>query len=126
MSSMRFLRQVSRSARSARTFSSSTASRKDLVQDLYVKELKAYKAPVTAKDAHVGSVKAFSAPAVPKPPVLPADLAAELAAYDAAEPTKAEEEVVKSTGLSSEEAGRGADAFLTFLEADVKQAEAHH
>ncbi|KAF9228116.1 hypothetical protein BS17DRAFT_692671, partial [Gyrodon lividus] len=98
----------------------------DLIQDLYIKELKAYKAPVAAKDAHVGSVKIFSAPAVPKAPILPVDLAAELAAYDAAEPTKAEVEAVKTTGLSGEEVGRGADAFLSFLEADVKHAEAHH
>lgn len=68
----------------------------------------------------------FTAPAAPKPPVLPADLAAELAAYDASEPTKAELEAVKPTGISGEEVGGGAEAFLTFLEADVKPAEAHH
>ncbi|KAH7882205.1 ATP synthase complex subunit H-domain-containing protein [Phlebopus sp. FC_14] len=123
MSSVRFLRQVSHGAR---TFSSSAASRKDLVQDLYIKELKAYKPPVATKDAHVGAVKIFSAPAVPKPPVLPVDLAAELAAYDAAEPAKATEEVIKTSDISGEDAGRGADAFLSFLEADVKPAEAHH
>ncbi|KIJ18124.1 hypothetical protein PAXINDRAFT_167399 [Paxillus involutus ATCC 200175] len=123
---MRFLAQVSRSARSARTFSSSAASRSDIIQDIYIRELKSYKPPVTAKDAHVGSVKILSSPAAPKPPVLPADLAAELAAYDAAEPTKAEVETVKKAGLSGEEAGRGADAFLSFLEADVQHAEAHH
>lgn len=79
-----------------------------------------------AKDAHVGSVKVFTAPSAPKPPVLPADLAADLAAYDAAEPTKAEVEAVKPTGLSGEQVGGGAEAFLTFLEADVKPAEVHH
>ncbi|KAH0833943.1 ATP synthase complex subunit H-domain-containing protein [Lanmaoa asiatica] len=109
----------------ARAFSSS-ASRRDLIQDFYIRELKSYKPPVAAKDAHVGSVKIFTSPAVPKPPVLPADLAADLAAYDAAEPTKVEDEVVKPTGLSGEQVGGGAEAFLTFLEADVKPAEAHH
>ena len=79
-----------------------------------------------AKDAHVGSVKVFTSPAAPKPPVLPADLAAELAAYDAAEPAKADVKAVKSTGVSGEEVGGGAEAFLTFLEADVKPAEVHH
>ncbi|KAF9239421.1 ATP synthase complex subunit H-domain-containing protein [Melanogaster broomeanus] len=125
MSSVRFLTQVSRTARNARTFSSSAASRRDLVQELYLKELKSYKPPVAAKDAHVGSVKPFSPPPVPQPPSLPADLAADLAAYDAAEPTKADVEAIKSTGLSEEEVGRGADAFLSFLEEDVKH-EAHH
>jgi F-type H+-transporting ATPase subunit h len=81
----------------------------DLIQDLYLKELKTYKAPLVvsravcihlssprslgwwgkqAKDAHVGVVKAFSAPALPSPPALP-DLATELVAYDATEPTRA-------------------------------------
>ncbi|KAF8550665.1 hypothetical protein OG21DRAFT_1419373, partial [Imleria badia] len=95
----------------------------DLVQDFYLRELKSYKPPVAAKDAHVGNVKVFTSPTTPKPPVLPADLAADLAEYDVAEPTKAEVEAVKPTG---EEVGGGAEAFLTFLEADVKPAEAHH
>lgn len=68
----------------------------------------------------------FTAPTAPKPPVLPADLAAELAAYDTAEPTKAEVVAVKPTGLSGEQVGGGAEAFLAFLESDVKPAEAHH
>ncbi|KAG1730604.1 ATP synthase complex subunit H-domain-containing protein [Suillus lakei] len=123
MSSMKFLRQA---ARSARTFSTTSIARKDLVQDLYVKELKAYKPPAAAKDAHVGVVKNFSLPAVPKPPTLPADLAAELTAYDATEPTKAEAEVTSSSAHAGEDVGKGADAFLGFLEADVKQAEVHH
>ncbi|KAG9311106.1 ATP synthase complex subunit H-domain-containing protein [Chiua virens] len=125
MSSVRFFTQVSRSARGARAFSSSVC-RRDLVQDIYVKELKSYKAPVAAKDAFVGNVKVFTSPAAPKPPVLPADLASELATYDAAEPTKAEVEAIKSTGLPGEQVDGGAEAFLAFLEADVKPAEAHH
>lgn len=68
----------------------------------------------------------FTSPATPNPPVLPSDLAADLTAYDAAEPTKADVEAIKPTGLSGEEAGGGAEAFLSFLEADVKPAEVHH
>ncbi|KAI0052453.1 hypothetical protein FA95DRAFT_1483415, partial [Auriscalpium vulgare] len=94
----------------------------DLVSDLYIKELKSYKAPPAAKDAHVGTVKAFSAPATPSVPALPSDLASELSAYEAAEPTKATAEV-KATGHAA--AGAGADAYLAFLEADEVE-EVHH
>ncbi|KAI6147938.1 ATP synthase complex subunit H-domain-containing protein [Pisolithus tinctorius] len=120
MSSLRLLRQA---ACSARSFSTSAASRRDIVQDLYIRELKAYKPTPVAKDAHLGAVKPFSPIQPPKPPTLPVDLAAELAAYDAIEPTTAGEPATPSlTG----EFGQGAEAFLTFLEADVKPAEAHH
>ena len=40
-----------------------------------------------AKDAHVGAVKSYSLPPAPQAPALPADLAGELSAWDAAEPT---------------------------------------
>ncbi|KAI0316636.1 ATP synthase complex subunit H-domain-containing protein, partial [Amylostereum chailletii] len=93
----------------------------DLVQDFYIKELKAYKAPPTAKDAHVGSVHAYSAPAAPTPPSLPADLASELSAYDAADPVRAAVETKATPGAASS----GAEEFLTFLEADEVE-EAHH
>ncbi|KAL4062296.1 ATP synthase complex subunit H-domain-containing protein [Scleroderma yunnanense] len=111
-------------ARSTRTFSSSASSRRDIVQELYIRELKSYQPPPALKDAHVGAVKLFALPQPPQPPTLPVDLAAELAAYDAAEPTKADEPAVK--GAAVEDFGRGAEGFLTFLEADVKPVEAHH
>ncbi|KIM65426.1 hypothetical protein SCLCIDRAFT_1212167 [Scleroderma citrinum Foug A] len=111
-------------ARSARTFSTSTASQRDVVQEFYIQGLKAYKPRPVPKDAHVGAVKPFSPPQPPQPPTLPADLAGELAAYDAAEPTKADEPVTR--GSAVEDVGQGAEAFLSFLEADVKPAEAHH
>ena len=78
-----------------------------------------------AKDAHVGVVKTYSAPSPPKPPVLPSDLASELAAYDATEPSKAE--VTTKATTSQTEVGTGADAYLGFLEQDLPKAEeAHH
>ncbi|KAI6013133.1 hypothetical protein PISMIDRAFT_11111 [Pisolithus microcarpus 441] len=120
MSSLRLLRQA---ACSARTFSTSASSRRDVVQEIYIKELKAYKPSPVAKDAHFGSVKPFSPIQPPKPPTLPVDLATELAAYDAAEPTTTDESVATS---SAGEFGQGAEAFLTFLEADVKPTEVHH
>ncbi|KAH9056432.1 ATP synthase complex subunit H-domain-containing protein [Lactarius vividus] len=111
------------SARSyVRAYATTSAARKDLVQDLYLKELRTYKAPPAAKDAHVGVVKAFSVPTAPSVPTLP-DLATELAAYDATEPTRAD-----ATDVSPVHGGpaAGAEAYLAFLEADEVQEEAHH
>ncbi|KAN0141939.1 ATP synthase complex subunit h domain containing protein [Lactarius tabidus] len=105
-----------------RAYATTTVPRKDLVQDLYLKELRGYKAPPAAKDAHVGAVKAFSAPAAPSAPTVP-DLAAELAAYDAAEPTRAD---VADAPPAHGGAAVGAEAYLAFLEADEVQEEAHH
>ena len=120
----------------------------DLVQELYLREIKAYKpASVVrkfeicaipknnwinlqcyesqAKDAHVGVVKKYSSPPIPKAPVLPADLASELAAYDAAEPTIAE--AAAPTNASEESGEGGAEAYLTFLEQDIpKPVHQHH
>ncbi|KAI0070873.1 hypothetical protein K474DRAFT_1712935 [Panus rudis PR-1116 ss-1] len=120
------LRQASGAARAVSrscAFSTSAVARRDLVQELYLKELKGYKPPPAAKDAHVGHVKAYSLPPAPKPPTVPADLASELAAYDAAEPTVASQPAATT---SAEQVGTGADSFLEFLEADVPKADAHH
>ena len=108
-----------------------------------MKELRTYKAPPVvshtirvfgsprlrwrggekqAKDAHVGVVKAFSSPALPSAPALP-DLASELAAYDATEPTRA---TVADVATGHGEPAAGAEAYLEFLEADEVQEEAHH
>ncbi|KAL7411639.1 ATP synthase complex subunit H-domain-containing protein [Mrakia frigida] len=57
--------------------------RKDLVQDLYLKELKAYKAPPTPKDAHVAAVKVFTLPQAPSTPApLTSNLASDLQAFE--------------------------------------------
>ncbi|KAF9463343.1 ATP synthase complex subunit H-domain-containing protein [Collybia nuda] len=120
-----FFRQATNVARSAsrvRAFASTSASRKDLVQDLYLSQIKAYKPAPPAKDAHVGVVKAYSLPPSPVAPSLPSDLAAELTAYDAVEPTKVE--VAVASGSAEEVAG--AEAYLSFLEADIPKPEAHH
>ena len=77
------------------------------------------------KDAHVGLVKTFSAPISPQAPALPADLASELAAYDASEPTIADAPAVAASVVEGETAG-GAAAYLDFLEADLPKPEAHH
>ena len=77
-----------------------------------------------AKDAHVGAVKNLSPPSAPQAPALPSDLASELAAYDAAEPTRADAPA-KATS-SPEETSGGAQEFLEFLEKDLPKSEAHH
>ncbi|PPQ65458.1 hypothetical protein CVT24_010789 [Panaeolus cyanescens] len=116
---------VARQASRARSFATSAVTRKDLVQDLYVREIKAYKPAPTAQDAHVGSVKKFSLPPAPKTPALPADLASELSAYDAAEPTTAD--APKATSEAATETGTtGADAYLAFLEQDLPKPVHHH
>jgi len=120
------LRQASIAARQAsriRNFSSSAVSRKDIIQDIYLREIKSYKPEPIAKDAHVGVVKSYSLPPTPKAPVLPVDLASELAAYDAVEPTLAQ---TAATPESTEEGAGGAEEFLSFLEQDVPKPEAHH
>jgi len=121
-----FLRQSTSAVRNlchSRAFTSSPLSRKDLIQDLYLKELRAYKPPPPVKDAHVGVVKSYSLPPTPNSPRLPSDLAAELSAYDATEPSKAAE--TKSTGSAIQDVG-GAEAYLGFLEQDLPKPEAHH
>lgn len=63
-------------------------------------------------------------PPTPKAPTVPADLASELAAYDASEPVVAAAE--PKVAAVSEQGVTGAEAFLETLEADVPQAEGHH
>lgn len=70
----------------------------------------------------MGVVKAFSAPSVPSAPALP-DLAPELAAYDATEPTRA---AAADVPVGHGEPAAGAEAYLAFLEKDEVQEEAHH
>jgi F-type H+-transporting ATPase subunit h len=77
-----------------------------------------------AKDAHVGVVKNYSSPPIPKAPVLPGDLASELAAYDATEPAIAE--VAAPTSASEESGAGGAEAYLAFLEEDLPKPVRHH
>ncbi|KAK7045489.1 hypothetical protein VNI00_007742 [Paramarasmius palmivorus] len=117
-------RRAAQNVSRTRLFSSSVVSRKDLVQDLYLRELKAYKPAPVPKDAHVGSVKQYSAPAAPKAPSLPSDLAAELSAFDASEPTLAT--APKPVSSSSADTVSGADAYLDFLEQDLPKREEHH
>ncbi|OCB87997.1 hypothetical protein A7U60_g4955 [Sanghuangporus baumii] len=153
--SSRIARHVAPSSR--RHFASSSAARKDIVQELYLQELRTYKPPLAVrsssirslhssllipypshpkyfraqpKDAHVGVVKPLSIPPAPQPPSPPSDLASELAAYDAQEPTLAASSPAKAATSASldlaDDSGSGAKEFLAFLEADLPKHEAHH
>ncbi|KAJ7875288.1 ATP synthase complex subunit H-domain-containing protein [Mycena olivaceomarginata] len=126
---------ATRTVSCSRAFSSSAAARKDFVQELYLKEIKAYKAPPAteavdpqAKDAHVGVVKAYTLPPAPKAPALPTDLASELSTYDSSEPVQATEKAAAAAPSAghhaAEVADGGAEAFLEACEATVH--EEHH
>ncbi|KAF5092521.1 hypothetical protein D0Z00_004545 [Geotrichum galactomycetum] len=66
-----------------RNISFTAVRRADLIQDLYVKEVKAFKpAAISAADA-ASSVKSWAAPAAPAAPAVEGDVAAELAEYEA-------------------------------------------
>ncbi|KAI5823524.1 hypothetical protein K523DRAFT_255015 [Schizophyllum commune Tattone D] len=118
------LRQAPKVAQNAtRAFTTSAAARADIVQQLYIKELKSYKPAPAAKDAHVGQVRSWSAPQKPAAPALPTDLAAELSAYDAAEPTLASAPAAGEAPA----AASAAEEFLEMLEADpVVEEHEHH
>lgn len=79
-----------------------------------------------AKDAHVGAVKSFQSPKAPTPPPAPTDLATELAAYDATEPTLAETSTTPTPAAQAQGDVGSAEAFLHFLEQDHPKADAHH
>ncbi|TVY52560.1 ATP synthase subunit H, mitochondrial [Lachnellula cervina] len=78
----RVARQQATGMVAKRTFITPTAARRDLIQDLYVRELKAYKVPVVKATDAEGSVQKFTAPAAPKSPE-EADIANELKSYTA-------------------------------------------
>ncbi|KAL0061580.1 hypothetical protein AAF712_011607 [Marasmius tenuissimus] len=126
MPSAMFRRAASSASRS-RFFSSSAAARKDLVQDLYLREIKAYKPAPVAKDAHVGLVKQYSAPAAPKAPSLSADLSSDLSTYKTSEPALADAPAPSNAAAADGEGNvSGADAYLSFLEQDLPKREEHH
>ncbi|PKI83663.1 hypothetical protein MVES1_002460 [Malassezia vespertilionis] len=97
---------------------STSAVRKDLIKDLYLRELKSYKPPTK------GNVREFPSAPNPEAPSAPssAELSSQLEAYvkqqpDAAQPTA-------NTGESTSES-QDINAYLEELQADVK-VEAHH
>ncbi|EJU00190.1 hypothetical protein DACRYDRAFT_23176 [Dacryopinax primogenitus] len=113
--------------RSTRAFSAATVARKDIVQDLYLAQLKSYKPKPQVQDAHVGIVREYKAPAVAAATALPSDLASELATYDASQPDLADAVPVKTSAHVDAQHGgpMTAEEFLEMLEADPVEV-AHH
>ncbi|CDR42377.1 CYFA0S09e02300g1_1 [Cyberlindnera fabianii] len=77
-------RRLVASKASVRAFSAMPA-RKNIIQDLYIKELKAFKpTPISAKDAE-GATRPWKKPVAPAAPGLEVDAASELASYESAD-----------------------------------------
>ena len=86
----------------------------DLVQDLYMKELKAYKVPpVKAGDADA-HVQKFSPPQAPKSPE-EADIANELKAYEA-----------QTVELEGQAEGGAVEQEVDWFEEEPEEETAHH
>lgn len=134
--SVRTLAMGSHQARVAglRAMSTSAVARKgmyrfslmpDLVQELYLKEVKSYKAPERSADAHKGQVREFTQPPKPTAPSMPSssEVASQLEAYTASEPDAPEK--VSSSAEEDVTEQQDVNEYLKELQADVK-VEAHH
>ncbi|KAG6007848.1 hypothetical protein E4U21_005436 [Claviceps maximensis] len=100
-----------------RCFIAPTVSRRaDFVQELYLKELKAYKMPAVKESDANGQVQTF---VMPKTPVSPeeSDIASNLKEY--------ENMAVEIEGLSAEQSQGGAAVLPDWLEAE-EDDEVHH
>ncbi|KAH8891063.1 hypothetical protein GQ53DRAFT_841992 [Thozetella sp. PMI_491] len=102
----------------ARTFIAPTVSRRaDFVQELYLKELKAYKpTPIKESDA-VGQVATFSIPKAPKSPE-EADLASSLTEYESM--------AVEVEGQEADATGKPAAVVEDWLVEEEEEEEHAH
>jgi F-type H+-transporting ATPase subunit h len=99
-----------------RGFIAPTVSRRaDFVQELYLKELKAYKAPVVKASDAEGQVQVFNVPQTPKSPE-EADLAGNLKEYESM--------AVEIEGQDASSSATGA-VLPDWLEAEEEDAEHH-
>ncbi|RIA92612.1 ATP synthase complex subunit H-domain-containing protein [Glomus cerebriforme] len=94
----RYLRQtfcLSRPIPIVRNFTSGPVKDKiDIIQNLYIKELKSYKPTQAAAGSEVGQVKELRLPVTPEPPKIDEDISSELAAYEAEELPPLEKNIV--------------------------------
>ncbi|WFD43650.1 hypothetical protein MPSI1_002314 [Malassezia psittaci] len=112
-------------ASGVRALSTTTAVRKDLVQDLYIKTLKSFEAPKPDPNAHKGVVRELSHPQAPKEPpsVVGADIEKQLSDYQAYDPedvpvaARGEEEVAETQSVNQ---------YLEELQKDPHLEKEHH
>ncbi|EXJ57622.1 F-type H+-transporting ATPase subunit H [Cladophialophora yegresii CBS 114405] len=104
---------------SRRSFAAASISRADLIQDLYLKELRAYKPPPQKASDAEGQVQKFTPPAAPKSPE-ETNLASEMKEY--------EEQSVEIEGTSQPGETQPEENFFEDLDAiDAEDKEtAHH
>ncbi|KAK3341113.1 ATP synthase complex subunit H-domain-containing protein [Lasiosphaeria hispida] len=101
-----------------RTFIAPTVSRRaDFVQELYLKELKAYKPTPIKESDSVGHVATFSVPKTPKSPE-EADLASSLNEYESM--------AVEVEGNEGLEAGKATAVVEDWLVDEEEEEGAHH
>ncbi|KAK0731169.1 ATP synthase complex subunit H-domain-containing protein, partial [Lasiosphaeris hirsuta] len=101
-----------------RTFIAPTVSRRaDFVQELYLKELKAYKPTPIKESDSVGHVSTFSVPKTPKSPE-ETDLASSLKEYESM--------TVEVEGNEAVEAGKAAPVVEDWLVDEEEEEGAHH
>ncbi|PWN21044.1 hypothetical protein BCV69DRAFT_298835 [Microstroma glucosiphilum] len=114
------------SAQASRGFATSAIARRDLIQEAYLRELKAYKPAAKSADSHKGQVREFHQPSPPKAPATPSSssLSSELDSYASSEPDVAE--VSKSSSTEEVSVGGGAKEFLEEARRDYPKEEAHH
>ncbi|KAH7328980.1 ATP synthase complex subunit H-domain-containing protein [Stachybotrys elegans] len=117
----RALAPIARSSRlsavQTRSFIAPTVSRRaDFVQELYLKELKAYKTPAVKDTDADGHVQVFSVPSTPKSPE-ETDLAGSLQEYESM--------AVEIEGQDAAAAQTGSAAVPDWLELEEEEAEAH-
>ncbi|KAG0145572.1 hypothetical protein CROQUDRAFT_133674 [Cronartium quercuum f. sp. fusiforme G11] len=129
-------RQTARIARSLslavvpsqRSFTTSFQTKKDFVQELYLRELKSYK-PSPSISGVQTQVREFTMPPTPPAPYLPTaqDVAQELESWDKASLVNTSTINTQSYGSIEVDSTQSADEYLSFLERDhPTPTTAHH
>ncbi|KAL1921405.1 uncharacterized protein VTP21DRAFT_11121 [Calcarisporiella thermophila] len=103
-----------------RAFTASSVTKQDLVQDLYIKQLKTFKPAAEAKGAEIGQVKELHVPSAPQPPKLEEDLTADLQAYQQEDPV-----AVSVANEEDQVEEEYADIFEEALKDEEEETEGH-
>lgn len=108
-----------------RAMATSMVARKDLVQELYLKELKAFDPPKKSADADKHAVRDFTQPAAPKVPtsVSASEISSQLDAFEGYEP---DEVPPAARGEEVDAENQDVNAYLAELQSDPKLEKPHH